>query len=132
CLTVAQESLRRLLERTSLDEAENKALAQTLAGTDLEASFARAIQCERCFGLWVFDVARADPAKWQRLAGDQITTASLLSAVLRPVGSPLLKMDERFYLRFMARRVALAQRPGRIPTAEWAEADLRFPWYAEV
>jgi hypothetical protein len=44
----------------------------------------------------------------------------------------LLKMDERFYLRFMARRTALAQQKRRISTAEWAENDLRYPWYAEV
>jgi hypothetical protein len=134
CLAVAQESLRRLLETTSIDEAENHALDQTLAGVDLYEPFARSILGERCFGLWAFDVVRADPGKWQQLAGDHVTPVSLLLVGLPPVGSPLLKMDERFYVQFMARRVALAQRRGRITAAEWQDADdqLRYPWYAEV
>jgi hypothetical protein len=132
CLSVAQESLRRLLETTAIDAADNRALDLTLAGVDLYDPFARAIQAERCLGLWAFDVARADPVRWRAVAGNQITPGSLCSAVLRPVGSPLLKMDEQFYLHFMAEGLALARRRERVSAAEWGDADLRYPWYADV
>jgi hypothetical protein len=132
CLSVAQESLRRLVETTAIDEAEYRALDQTLAGADLYDPFARAVQAERCLGLWVFDVARADPARWRTMAGNQITPGLLCSAVLRPVGSPLLKMDEQFYLHLMAGSLALARRRERVSHAEWGDAELRYPWYADV
>jgi hypothetical protein len=132
CLSVAQESLRRLIETTSIDEPDSRALDRTLAGVDLYDPFARAVQAERCLGLWVFDVARADPARWRAVAGNQITPGLLFSAVLRPVGSPLLKMDEQCYLRLMAGGLALARRRERVSHAEWGDADLRYPWYADV
>jgi hypothetical protein len=130
CLGNAQHALERLMESASLTEAQSREFSEALAGLDVYGSFGRALQSERCLGLWGFDFARRDPGKLAQLTGPESEPVLLVIPRLWLVGKPLLKMDEVVYLRLMGREVALAGLRRRIAPDEWDEARMRLPWYA--
>jgi hypothetical protein len=135
CLSVATSSLKRVLEIASPGESECQRLYQELAEVDLHGPFERSVQSERCFGLWAFDKARtADPAQLMSMlmgsGGDD--PMLFLSLRLRPFSNPLSKVDEVFYLRSMARQVALARALGTVPVDKQAETEAHLPLYAPV
>jgi hypothetical protein len=132
CLAFVGTSLEQVLELTSPSEAECRQLAQELAAVDLDDPFERAVETERCLGLWCFDVVTgSDPTKLPTILGvdDPILW---VSTRLGPLGRPLTKMDELFYLRAMAQQVARAKQGDWRPAAPLTEPRITFPWYAPV
>ena len=64
CLTIAEYSLQRVLETSSPTVEACRRLDQQLADLDLDGPLERAVEMERCFGLWCFNlVSGSDPAK---------------------------------------------------------------------
>jgi hypothetical protein len=87
---------------------------------------------ERCFGLWGFDfVTRTDPSRLSQTLG---VSDPILDAVLRlgPLGRPIMRMDELFYLRAMERQLDRARQRDRQVAMKQAEAEPSFPWYAPM
>jgi hypothetical protein len=128
CLSTGQSGLRRILGESSLGEAECREIADALAGVDVHTPFARAVEGERSFGLWIFDAVRRRPL----ILMDEGNDAFRVLAKLRVIGEPLLKQDELFYLRQMSRCVTLAKEPGPGRLARENTDELRYPWYALV
>jgi hypothetical protein len=130
CFHIAQNSLRRVMEITPLSEADSNRLYQDLAAVDLYRLYAHSVLTERCFGLWAFDLVRRDPAKLMRaLKGDD---QSLPWQGLGLLGAPLLKMDEVWYLRCMAKEAARAKAQHQVWPAGTREEEPAFPWYTLI
>jgi hypothetical protein len=130
CLSVATNSLKRVLEVTSPDESDCQKLYQELAEVDLYSAFERSVQSERCLGLWAFDMLHSHPESLPGFLDTGQAAVLQLSTRLGPLGTPMTKLDEVCYLQAMARQVAIAKVRGRAPVAALSEADGRFPWYA--
>jgi hypothetical protein len=130
CLSMARNSLRRSMEVAPLTEAQSRQLYQAWAAIDLQAPFYHTVETERCLGLWVFDVTRNDPAKLAALAGNEEHPAAVPYR-LGPLGESLRKMDEVWYLQFMAREVEWAKQADTTHRADRSD-ELNPPWYAAV
>jgi hypothetical protein len=118
CLSVGCEALRQVLEGGSLDEEQARHLAQTLAQVDLYGPLERALMTERTFGLWGFDLWRRDSQQLlsvvQGTEDDRPFFPDRIGEIVMRC-APISKMDEAFYLRYMAEKVALARQHRHIP-----------------
>lgn len=132
CLVHTMSALERLLEGGTLNETQCRRLDALLAEMELHEPFERAMQTERCLGMWAFDFARRDPAKLSQLMGTGVEAVPLFLPRLWLVGKPLLKLDEVCYLRQMGQRIALAGERRPIGRRGWAEEPPRLPQYAVV
>jgi hypothetical protein len=130
CLVTAVHSLNRVMQLTSLSEADSRQIEQALAQRELYGPFERAVLEERCLGLWAFDLAREDPARLRAYMGGGDHPLLWLSRQLGFLGDPLLKLDEVCYLRAMTREVALAKERGRLAPDGFIEEGASVPWYA--
>jgi hypothetical protein len=138
CLSHYGSALQQVMETASLDEADCRRLEARLSEIDLPARFARAVETERCFGLWAFDTARRDRRLLAEAFGDRAGPPAGLHAAWVVLAEPFLKWDEIAYLRLMSRQVARARDarpllPGEAdgPLTE-TTVDGRPPWFAVV
>jgi hypothetical protein len=130
CLSMARNSLRRSMERAPLTEAQSRQLYEAWTAVDVQAPFAHTVETERCLGLWVFDATRTDPGKLAAFIGNEEQPITVPYR-LGPLGEPLRKLDEVWYLRTMAREVERAKQPDLSHPVDRSH-DPEYPWYAAV
>jgi hypothetical protein len=130
CLGNALDALDRVMECATLTEAQSRQINELLAALELYGPFERAMQTERCGGMWAFDFARREPARLAQLLGSESNPYPVLLPRLWLVGKPLLTMDEGLYLRRMRQRIVLAGERRHIGLREWEKDSQRLPWYA--
>jgi hypothetical protein len=135
CLSVGCQALGRVLEVSTLEEEQARHLARTLAELDLYGPFERALMTERTFGLWGFDLWRRDPQQLLSMVQGSEDDRPFFpdrigETVLRC--APINKMDEVFYLRYMAEKVALARQHRHIPQPELSSPEDNIPRYAVI
>ena len=115
----ASKSLRETLEYGSITEAQAKRLYDTLAQIDMYPGLNRAMQGERCFGLWLFDLLYKHPNKLSALIdteeneGPGRAAFRFLTPILVGIWRPILYADELTYLKIMDRQSALMRLPYR-------------------
>jgi hypothetical protein len=116
---IEMTALERVLSKGMPSAQAARQLFDQLAATDQMTPFARAMQGERAFGVWMFRFVRSaplrkvaeivslqgmpdmQPTRWQVAAG----------ALYRTVGRPLLNLDELGYLRMWEKHSQAVQLP---------------------
>lgn len=130
CLSIARSSLQRSMEAAPLTPAQRRSLEDAWAAVELPNNYERTIETERCLGLWVFDFARQHPDQLPALIGNE-EKVLVLPYRLGPLGEPLRKLDEVWYLRAMAREIGRARRAETGQSID-RSSDPPYPWYAAV
>ena len=130
----SSQSLREILQYGNISEAQAKQLNSTLSQTDMLPSFDRAMQGERCFGLWGFQLVRHDPTSIQDITGGPGSTRrhTVLWNALGDVWRPVSYADELAYLRMIKHETDLMRRPYRdvYDKLELKDPSTRLPRYA--
>ena len=130
-LRMSCQSLREILQYGSIGEAQAKRLNSTLSQADMLPSFDRAMQGERCFGLWGFELIRGNSAGLPGLLAQSGGTARfpMLWRALGDVWRPVSYADELVYLRLMNEQIETMRRPYREVFDKLNNQD-RIPRYA--
>jgi hypothetical protein len=135
CLTAAGSALQGVLESTPLEAEASRGLDEALAAVEVYAPFHAAMQTERAFGMWAFDLARRNP---RRLLGEMGHDPDSglpfrLLADARPLFEPLIKRDQLYFLRRISARITRWQeRRPMDPADPLEDPEGFFPWYARI
>lgn len=140
-------ALTQALAAAPPSRAECRAFYDVLGQVDMMNPWVNAMQAERAYGLYVFDYVRRQRSAalvsslfggpeprgfWRRIVQRAVTSRW---AVVKALWSPLLKLDEVYYLRHMQRVVGLAGLPYRQSEEALHRLERRaerVPWYAIV
>jgi hypothetical protein len=138
CLGIIFQYFPTVLENTSFDLAQSRALYDLLASAEDRAPYVHAMEGERCSGLFAFGFIRrknpialfSDPSDPPDYPG----TRAFIRCwpVIRVIWEPLLKLDEVYYLKFMQREITIAAQPYRKAYKQYQTLDKDRPWYALV
>ncbi|HET6453587.1 MAG TPA: hypothetical protein VFI02_04230, partial [Armatimonadota bacterium] len=130
-LRMSCQSLREILQYGSISEAQARRLDSTLSQPGMLPSFDRAMQGERCFGFWAFELVRGTPASLPTFLQGSGGTARFpaLWKALGDVWRPISYADELVYLRLMNEEIGLMRRPYREIHSQFEDLD-RIPRYA--
>jgi len=130
-IKISSQSLREILQYGNISEAQAKQLNSTLSQADMLPSFDRAMQGERCFGFWAFELVRGTPASLPTFLQGSGGTARFpaLWRALGDVWRPISYADEAVYLRLMNEQIETMRRPYREVFDKLNNED-RIPRYA--
>ena len=133
-IKISSQSLREILQYGSISEAQARRLDSTLSQPGMLPSFDRAMQGERCFGLWGFELIRGNSAGLPGLLAQSGGTARfpMLWRALGDVWRPVSYADELVYLKMINHEAGLMRRPYRDihDKLELADPSTKLPRYA--
>jgi hypothetical protein len=134
-LAIADRTLKHVLETSRPTAEESRRLAGVLARIDLDTPFLRSLEGERAFGNSIFDVSRRNPVEFMQLvrgSGDgSAPKGGFMSGALILAASPVLKVDQTIYLRYMTGLIE-REKEGHLTTIAAEERVDDFPGYAVV
>jgi hypothetical protein len=118
CQAIGVNALGRVLEIAPPSAQEARQMFDALGRIDEMRPFTHALEGERCFGLWVFDAIRRDPAYAAEMFGDvadrRIAAGRglrerVLARLLMLAWLPFLNQDEVLCIRRMNSAVGLSR-----------------------
>jgi hypothetical protein len=127
---ISSRALLDVVEQGNLTEAQARSLYDAIGERDYAAGFARAMQLERAYGMWQFDMFRR--GRMLDLMGPASPTGPAhptLTKVVCYLWRPVLYADELQHLQYMTSLVDHASEPFR---DRGLRAEPEFPWYAFV
>jgi hypothetical protein len=152
CIKILFSAFPRVLADAPPTPDQARSFSGLLANFDMMRGYARAMQAERCCGIWEFDYVRRGRLKdvLTLSAGESersdlwLRALARLGIIGRLVWEPLRKLDELYYLRSMRDWIALAEQPyasalhgyerlgaKRLVSYDVLEEQMqRGPWYA--
>jgi hypothetical protein len=135
-IKISSQSLREILQYGNLSEAQARRLDSTLSQPGMLPSFDRAMQGERCFGLWGFELIRGNSASLPTFLQGSGGTARFpaLWNALGDIWRPVSYADELVYLKMINHEAGLMRRPYRDvhDKLELADPSTKLPRYAIV
>lgn len=137
CLNIASQTLEQVLDYTQPDIEDSRHLIQTLGQLDIRTAYTRSLQGERATGLWIFNLREQNPREFLPMIRSADSPEGPFNNGLvqgaYAVGAPIFKLDQAFYLQYMAEQIEQS----RLETSEYQvlqDDDLSryFPRYALI
>jgi len=123
--SIGYQALGAVLQTNQINPRQARQIAQQLPQRDWPAAIAKSLRGERAMGIWSYDALRSNRLNLGEMfnffgdGGQPGPLARLTNRPLMLLWSPLLKLDEVYYLRIMSRHInalpaKIAKAPSRL------------------